>query len=132
MALAADFNYATKNTEIVNAKSNVADTYYQGAMVMWNTDGYAAVCADTASCVPIGVVKKQVIVGAGEIKDMEVETGVLRIAHTGAAQTDVGAFLYATADDTLADTASNVGPFGLCVDWEAGYLWIDTRIKALS
>ena len=133
MALTADVEYYTKagTTETLNIKGGAADTLYKGAMVNIGTDGYLKVAADVASEFPLGVVKKQVVEDGTHL-DVEVETGVIRIAHSGAAQTDVGALFYATADDTLADSASNVGAFGLCVDWESGYLWIDTRIKRLS
>lgn len=133
MALTADVEYFTKSgtTETVNHLGGAADTLYKGAMVNIGTDGYLKVAADVANEIPRGVVKKQVV-ETGAHLDVEVETGVIRIAHSEAAQTDVGALFYATADDTLADTASNVGAFGMCVDWESGYLWIDTRIKRIS
>lgn len=133
MALSADVQYQTQGpTRMVAAKSNVQDVYYQGALVNFDANGYIVVAADTAGHVFAGVVKQQVTVGSAETKDIEIEQGIIRVAHSGAAQTDVGAFVYATADDTLADSATNVGPAGKVVDWEAGYLWIDTQWRADS
>jgi hypothetical protein len=133
MALTADIEYQTKvgTSETVNHLGGAADTLYKGAIVNIGTDGYLKVAADVANEIPRGVVKKQVIED-GTHKNVEVETGVIRIAHSGAAQTDVGALFYATADDTLADSATNVGALGMCVDWATGYLWIDTRIRQIS
>lgn len=136
MALSADVEYDTMgHTEILPMKVIDAEKLYKGAIVNIGTDGYVEMAADVASEVPLGVVKEQVDDSDGggtTILDVEVETGIIKLAHSGAAQTDVGALFYATADDTLADSASNVGPLGLCVGYESGYLWIDTRIKALS
>ena len=136
MALSANNEYETMgNTEILHMKVIDAETLYKGAIVNIGTDGYVEMAADVANEVPLGVVKEQVDNSGGggtTVLDVEVETGIIKLAHSGAAQTDVGALFYATADDTLEDSANNVGPLGLCVGWETGYLWIDTRIKALS
>ena len=133
MALSADRNYETVGpTVILEIEAGAADTLYKGALVNIGTDGYLKVAADVANEVPIGVVKKQHVADGSSHDKVAVETGKIWIAHTGAAQTDVGALFYATADDTLADTATNVGPAGLCVGWKSGYLLIDFNIKALS
>jgi len=133
MALTADLNYETVNpTEVLAIEAGGADTLYKGAIVNIGTDGYIKVAADVASEVPIGVMKKQHIADGSAHAKVEVETGRIWLAHTGAAQTDVGALFYASADDTLADSAVNNGPLGLCVGFKTGYLLIDTRIKALS
>lgn len=132
MALTADLNYATKHTEVWEGLSNVADTYYQGALLNWDANGYLKVASDTAGEVFAGVCKKQVVVGSGETKNIEFEVGIIRIPHSGAAQTDVGTLAYATADDTLAATATNVKAAGLIIGVETGYWWIDTRIRTLG
>ncbi len=133
MALTEKVDYETKSgtTEIVNHIGGAADTLYKGAMVNIGVDGYLKVAADVANEIPRGVMKRTVVEDGTHL-NCDVETGVIKIAHSGAAQTDVGQLFYATADDTLADTSTNVGAFGLCVDWESGYLWIDTRIRQIS
>jgi len=133
MALTADRNYETVGpTVILEIEAGAADTLYKGAIVNIGTDGYLKVAADVASEVPIGVVKKQHVADGTSHEKVAVETGKIWLPHSGAAQTDVGAFFYATADDTLADSAVNVGPLGLCVGWKSGYVLIDTNIKAVS
>jgi hypothetical protein len=119
---------------IIPAKSNVAGTYYKGALVDFDPNGYIVVAADAANHAFAGIVKEQVVVGAGETKDIEVLSGTLAwVPHAGAAQTDVGALFHASADDTLADGAGvNVGPCGLCVGFKSGHLLIDFSIRALS
>ncbi len=133
MALTADYEYETRGLcEQNKYKAGAADTLYKGAMVNIGTDGYLKVAADVANEVPAGVMKQQVVAAGSNAEDCVVESGRIWIPHSGAVVGDVGTLKYATADDTLADSATNVGPFGLCVDWKSGYLLIDTRIKALS
>lgn len=132
MALTENLNYATKHTEVWTGKSNVADVYYQGALLNWNSSGYLKVASDTAGEVFAGVCKKKVEVESGETKDIEFEVGIVRIPYSGASQANVGKLFYAIADDTIATSATNVQPMGLCIGYESGYLWIDTRIRALG
>jgi len=133
MALTADIEYQTKgHTEILDILAGAADTLYKGAIVNIGTDGYIKIAADVAAEIPIGVMVKQVVAAGSNAETCLIETGIIRLAHSGAAQTDVGAFFWASADDTLADSATNNGPLGLCVGWETGYVWIDTRIKSAN
>lgn len=135
MALSADYEYTTRDLNEINKhRAGAADTLYKGAIVNIGTDGYIKVAADVAGEVPIGVMKKQHVADGITHEYVEVESGRIWLPHAGAAQTDVGALFYATADDTLADSATNVGPLGLCIDVDVdnALLLIDTRIKALS
>lgn len=137
MALTADKNLEMMFPNvgyIIPAKSNVADTYYKGALVNFDADGMIVVAADTANHKFAGIVKEQVVVGAGETKDIEVIRDTLAwVPHSGAAQADVGAFFHASADDTLTDGAgTNVTPSGLCVAFKTGYLLIDFSKQAVS
>lgn len=133
MALTADYEYESRpQNKFDKVRAGAADTLYKGAMVNIGVDGYLKVAGDVANEVPIGVMVEQHIADGSSHEEVRIERGRIWIPHTGAAQTDVGNMFYATDDDTLADTATNVGPFGLCIDWKAGYLLIDTEIKALS
>jgi len=129
MSLSADKNLEMMFPNIghvIPAKSNVASTYYKGGLMDIDANGYAVKAADTAGHRFAGVLKEQVVVGAGETKDLEIIRGTLAwLPHGGAAQSDVGKMLYATADDTITDFASNAGPIGKCVAWKTGYLLID-------
>lgn len=132
MALTADYEYEVRGQNEFNKyRAGAADTLYKGAMVNIGTDGYIKVAADVASESPAGVVVLQHVADGSSHDEIEIENGRIWIPHTGAAQTDVGQLFYATADDTLADSATNVSAFGLCIDWKSGYLLIDTRKKAV-
>ncbi len=137
MSLSADKNLEMMFPHIghvIPAKSNVAGSYYKGALVNFDANGYIVAAADAASHAFAGIVKEQVAVGAGQTKDIEVIRGTLAwIPHAGAAQTDVGTLFHASADDALSDGAGvNVGPCGQCVGFKTGLLLIDFSIRALS
>jgi len=134
MALSAGTTYETVGPMVrVSGAAKASDTYYKGAMLSFDADGYLAVPSDAANVVPAGVYTGHGIdpgdegleVGAGENPTIEVERGLVWIAHTGAAQTDVGATFFLTDDDTLADSASSANWEVLCVGYKSGYLLID-------
>ena len=132
-ALTADVEYeVVPPIETNEIEAGAADTLYKGALVNVGTDGKLKVAADVASEWFAGIMKKQHIADGTSNEKVAVLSGRIWIAHTGAAQTDVGALFYATADDTLADSATNVGPAGVCVGWKSGYLLIDTRMRAIA
>jgi len=133
MALAADVEYeVVGHTEIDTFQAGAADTLYKGGIMNVGTDGYLKVAADVADEYPAGVMVKNHVSDGSSHESVRVESGKIWIAHAGAEQADVSTLKYATADDTLADSATNVGPLGLCIGWKTGYLLIDTRKKALS
>ena len=113
---------------IVGAKAVTAGTYYQGTLVAFGADGYLVAAADAAGLRFAGIVKEQVMVSAGETRDIEVIRGTLAwLPHTGAAQSDVGKLFYATDDDAIGDFADHADPLGKCVAWRTGALLIDLR-----
>lgn len=133
MALSADRRLETVGpVEILEIEAGAADTLYQGALVNIGTDGYIKVAADVASEVCVGVMKKQHVADGSAHDKVAIIGSKVWVPHSGAAQTDVGALFYATADDTLADSASNVKAAGLCVGYKSGYLLIDFRRKTLG
>ena len=117
---------------ILEIEAGAADTLYKGALVNIGTDGYIKVAADVAAEVCPGVMVKQHVADGSSHDKVAVMQGKIWVPHTGAAQTDVGALFYATADDTLADSASNVKAAGLCVGWKSGYVLIDFTMKTLG
>mgnify|MGYP005834582279 CR=1 FL=1 len=133
MALSADrrLEYVGP-VEVLNIEAGAADTLYQGALVNAGTDGLIKVAADVAAEVCVGVMKKQHVADGSSNDPIEIIGSKVWVPHTGAAQGDVGALFYATADDTLADSATNVKAAGLCVGWKAGYVLIDFRRKTLG
>jgi hypothetical protein len=131
MALTADLNYETVNpTEVLAIPAGGADTLYKGAIVCIGTDGYIKVPADGAGELNLGICKKQVVAAGAHAEYVEVETGRFWLAHSGAAQTDVGTLVYPTDDATLAHSGT-ASALGLCVGFKTGYLLIDTRIKSI-
>jgi hypothetical protein len=134
MALSAGRTYETVGPMVrVSGAAAASDTYYKGAMLVFDTDGNLAVPSDSANVVPAGIYTghgvdpgdDSLVVGSGENPTIEVERGLVWIAHSGAAQTDVGATFFLTDDDTLADSASSANWEVLCVGFKSGYLLID-------
>ena len=134
MALTADRDIESVGpTEVLSILAGAADTLYKGAIVMIETDGYIEVPTGAAATVNLGICKKQVVAAGSHAESVEVEMGRFWLAHTGAAQTDVGTLAWCTADDTLAHAAQNTTDvaLGLVVGFKTGYLLVDTRIKSI-
>ncbi len=126
--LSADLDIETIGPiEVVHAVGGSSDTLYKGAMVGVGTDGYLAVISDITDLYPLGIMKKQVIVAGSNAENIEVLQGKFWIPLSGASQEMVGQVKYASDDATLASSATNVEPLGICVDFKTGYLLIDTR-----
>jgi hypothetical protein len=131
MALTADQEYESVGpTYVLAILAGAADTLYKGAIVQLEDDGYVEVPDDGAGSVNLGICKKQVVAAGSHTETVEVEMGKFWLAHSGAAQTDVGTLVYATADDTLAHSGT-ASALGLCVGFKTGYLLVDTRIKKI-
>jgi len=116
-----------------NCLMGAADVLYMGALLNWDTAGFVKVAADVASESFAGIAAEQkTSTGAG------LETGGIRVmrklkvwlAHSGAAQTDVGAYFHASADDTLSDgEGTNIKEGFKCIGFKTGYLLIDFADK---
>lgn len=131
MALTADRPYKFKNgtTESVRVKMTTNDIYYKGALInLTAAGGLGIVASDTAAQGWPTFVATQSLDNTGKTEYLECETGVVFIPLATAAQADVGDYIYASADDTIAKTATNSNPIGICVDAEVGVgLWVDLR-----
>lgn len=103
------------------------DIYYKGALVNITTSGIAVVASDTANQgKTVGVMKNHVEVANGDTTQYaEVLIGRVWLPMSGAAQSDVDDFIYATADDTIAKTATNADPCGMAEDFRTGYLLVN-------
>lgn len=112
---------------VVSILAAGTDVFYTGAMVNVNADGDIIVAADTAGTFFFGIVQEYVSATA-TIKVRVLRNSVVWLPHTGAAVTDIGNDFFATADDTLADSATNVQRCGICVDADVAgaRLLIDT------
>lgn len=128
MALTADRPYRVRGTSrIIRVKMTTNDIYYKGAIVnLTAAGGVGIVASDTANQGSTsGIVVKQ-LDNTGKTDYAEVEIGTIFIPFASAAQADVGDYVYATADDTVAKTATNADPCGVIEDVEVGVgLWIN-------
>jgi len=79
MALTADFEYKTMGkTERFYMKGGDAATFYKGAILNIDANGYVEIPTDAASVVPFGVCVKKVVEDATH-KDVEVERGIIAV-----------------------------------------------------
>ena len=100
---------------VVSILSAGTDVFYMGALVNIDANGDCIVAADTAGTFFAGIVQEY-IEGTATLKVRIIRNAVAWIPHTGAALTDIGMDVFATADDTLADSATNVKRCGIVVD----------------
>lgn len=108
--------------------SNAADVFYMGALVNLNASGKLVVASDTAGETFAGVVVEYVNASAADVEVRVRRDDVIKLAFGSTAQGDVGDDFYATGDDTVAKTATNVAKMGICVgvDLVNDYVLIDT------
>lgn len=100
---------------VVSILSAGTDVFFQGALVNIDANGDCIVAADTVGTFPAGIVQEYTEATA-TTKVRIIRNAVAWIPHTGAALTDIGTDVFATADDTIAATATNVERIGICVD----------------
>jgi len=114
---------------ILKLKTAGNDTYYEGALLQIDADGYADVPSDTASLPPAGVYTgrqgQAFEVDNGDHDEIEVKRGKCWVAHTGAVQSDVGELFYLSDDNTLTQTAGSKTWALLCVGFKTGYVLVD-------
>lgn len=107
------------------------DTYYEGAMLHIDVDGYADVPSDTAALPVLGVYSGRqgsaFAVASGSNDKIEVLRGLVWVAFTGAAQSDVGELFYLSDDNTLTQTAGSKTWALLAVGFKTGYVLVDFR-----
>lgn len=122
MALSADRPYEVSGrTQSLRVKMTTNDIYYKGAMVnVTAAGGLGIVASDTANQGQLTGVVVQQLDNTGKTEYAEIEIGKIWIPFASAAQADVGDYCYATADDTIAKTATNADPCGRIVDVRVG------------
>ena len=133
MALAADAYLERGDGHQTTLTANGAVSWFRGS-VLTVEGGYLAKPGAAALTRPIGVAQAAGSNAAGENRRVPVFTGLVRVAHAAAAQTDVGKNAHWTDDETLvlraptnALDADVLGEVPV-VDYEAGYLWVDFRM----
>ena len=143
MARTADYAFQRGDGEVQPVTvANTADFSCQrGSMLAIKAAGVVGLPEDAANDKVFGValqahdIKSSTNGGppAGDPRRrIGVWRGLARIPHSGAAQTDVGANVYATDDDDLEDAATNAATMRALpvMDWETGHLWVDFRAPA--
>jgi hypothetical protein len=122
----------------ISPKLAASDTYYQGAILTFNADGFAAVPTDAAAQFPAGIVSgiyedgtrdNAYAVGAGVNPRGILYRGKVWLPLGSAAQTDVGELAYIADDGTLTQTAGSktVGLVILDVDATNALVLVDLR-----
>jgi hypothetical protein len=123
MALSADRAVEVSGlSEKIHVVLTASVTYYKGSILAFTAAGGLAIkAADTAAYGKlVGVLTKGVVAPASPAVNAEIEVGKVWIPDAGAAQADVGDYCYATADDTIAMSATNADPCGVVVDVVVG------------
>ena len=131
MALSADRIYEVQgNTEQLEVLLTQNDIYYKGAIIELTAAGGLAVVATDAAGQgsTAGIMTEHIEVASGvTTKKGVIEIGKVWIPFSGAAQSDVGDYVYASDDGTIAKTAVNADPIGVAVGFKTGYLLVDLR-----
>ena len=118
-----------KDGVLIAHKVAASTTIYKGALLKVNASGYAEPCATEAGASFIGVAYEEVDNSSGSDGDKEVrvyKTGTFLLEGSGFAQSDVGAPVYASDDQTITTTpASNLQIVGEIVEYEAAdEVWV--------
>lgn len=112
------------------------DSYFKGALLSFNDDGYAAVPSDLAASFPAGIVTG-VYDDGDRVDEKEVESGdsvkavVMRgkvwLPYDSAAQSNVGEIFFISDDNTLTQTAGTKTVGLVALAYKEGYLLFDLR-----
>jgi len=102
--------------EEISPKVAASDTYYKGAILCYDSSGYAAVPTDAAALFPAGIVSgtyedgvvdNAYAVGSGENPRATLYRGKVWLPLASVAQTDAGELAYIADDNTLTQTAGS-------------------------
>lgn len=115
-------------------------TIYKGSIVIMDVsdvDGYAirhlSTITATDTDVFLGVAMEQVAVTSSDTGDgdltVEVGNGIFGFPVGSLAVTDIGADAYASDDQTITTTSSNIW-VGKIVWVDGTYVWVDTRLAS--
>ena len=111
----------------VSTIADATDVFYKGALVNFNATGELLVASDTATESFAGYVTEYISATVGDFVRIRRDD-VIKVAFATVAQGDIGDDFFATADDTVAKTATNVERMGICVDVDLvnDFVFIDT------
>lgn len=125
--------------EEISAKVTGNDTYYKGAILCFDSNGYAGVPSDSAALFPAGIVSgnyedgvrdNAYAVASGSHPRATLYRGKVWLPLASIAQTDVGEICYVSDDNTLTQTAGSktVGFVILDADTTNDLALIDLRV----
>jgi len=130
MALSANRNYEVSGVmESVRLLMTTNDIYYKGAIIeLTAAGGLGIVASDTAAQGHPAFIATEYLDNTGKTEYLACETGKVWLPFASAAQADVGDYVYATDDGTIAKAATNANPIGIAVDCRVGVaLLVDLR-----
>jgi hypothetical protein len=111
------------------------DTYYEGALLIADSDGYAAVPTDAAGLIPLGIVAGKYeggisdsayAVASGAHPKAKLLRGKVWLPFSGA-QSDVGENFYLADDGTITQTAGSKTVILRPIGFKTGHLLFDLR-----
>jgi hypothetical protein len=135
MALSAVADIQRKEGSIVSHKM-AAVKIFQGALVTVNAAGFLTNVVDAAGAYFAGIAVETVDNSAGAAGDKEIRvyrTGIVKLATSGAARSNVGDTVYASANDVVTFTsAANRNIVGVMVEFEsATAIWVELQAGQL-
>lgn len=138
MALsAARFLEFEGQPEYIEPKCGGNDTFYRGAVLIFDANGYVSVPTDAAALFAAGVFTGKAeggvsddayAVASGSYPRLRLARGKVWLPFSGAAQSDVGEIFYLSDDGTLTQTAGSKTVGYVALDFKAGYLLFDLRV----
>ena len=122
MALTVCRPYETSgHMDSVRILMTTNDIYYKGAIIeLTAAGGLGIVAGDVAAQGNPAFVATEFLDNTGKTEYLECETGKVWFPFAAAAQADVGDYIYATDDGTIAKAAANANPIGIAVDCRVG------------
>lgn len=138
MALtAARFLEFEGQPEFIEPKCAGNDTFYRGAILVFDANGYANVPSDAANLSVAGVYTGKAeggisddayAVASGSYPRLKLARGKTWVPVTGCAQSDVDEIWYVSDDGTMTQTAGSKTVGYRALDFKTGYLLFDFRV----
>jgi hypothetical protein len=132
-ALSADRETSSKDRGLKSYPVYQSTTIYKGSLVCVNSSGYLVPAADTSGYIFQGVAYEKVDNSSGSSGDKwcrVIRDGVHLFDSVGLAQSNVGAAMYAYADDTFKTSGTNSVLVGTLVEYVSSTSgWIDISAR---
>lgn len=122
--------------EYIEPKCAGNDTYYHGAILAFDSNGYVAPPTDAAAIYGAGIYDGKAedgvddyayAVASGSHPRLRIRRGKTWIPFSGAVQSDCGELVYLADDETVTQTAGSKTIAYTVLDFKTGYVLIDFR-----